>query len=180
MNLTITIGLDGKPDKALNIVAYAFDRGGRLIASAPLKGSQVQIKSEGDNVPARILFALPLPEKRTQALSIGELERMRAYEPVWHFDPKKFEYELLPIPEFNWKWWWLCACRVRGRVVKSVDVHGVIQDMPVCHARVHICEVDPLLLVIPRLPDDIIDRIRLIRWVPIPRLPGKICSRSGR
>lgn len=160
MKIVITIGLDGKPDKNLDIVAYAFDHGGSLIASAPLKGQQVQLKSKDNNMPTRILFAPPLSNKRMQTPSIGELERLRAYEPVWHFDPKKFEYELLPIPEFNWKWWWLCACRVRGRVVKPVNVHGIIQDMPVCHARVHICEVDPLLIVIPRLPDDIIDRIR--------------------
>jgi hypothetical protein len=160
MKIVITVGLDGKPDKNLDIVAYAFDHGGQLIASAPLKGQQVQFKSKDDNIPARILFAPPLAKNRTQAPTIAELERLRAYEPVWRFDPKKFEYELLPIPEFNWQWWWLCACRVRGRVVKSVNVHGVIQDMPVCHARVHVCEVDPLLLVIPRLPDDIIDRIR--------------------
>lgn len=160
--IVINVGLDGKPDKKLDIVAYAFDHGGRLIASAPLKEQQVQLNldSKDGNIPARILFAPPLAKNRTQAPSIGELERLRAYEPVWHFDPKKFEYELLPIPEFNWHWWWLCACRVRGRVVKSVNVHGVIQDMPVCHARVHICEVDPLLIVIPRLPDEIIDRIR--------------------
>lgn len=160
--IVINVALDGKPDKKLDIVAYAFDHGGRLIASAPLKDQQVQLISKDDNMPApeRILFAPPLAKNRTQAPTIGELERLRAYEPVWRFDPKKFEYELLPIPEFNWHWWWLCACRVRGRVVKSVNFHGVIQDMPVCHARVHICEVDPLLIVIPRLPDEIIDRIR--------------------
>lgn len=160
MNIKITVGLDGKPDKDLDIVAYAFDHGGRLIASAPLKGQQVQFKNKDDRVPARILFAPPLAEKRAQAPSIETLERLRAYEPVWRHDPKKFEYELLPIPDFHWKHWWRCACRVRGRVVKPVNFHGVIQSMPVCHARVHICEVDPLLLVIPRLPDEIIDRIR--------------------
>lgn len=160
MNLKITVGLDGKPDKDIDIVAYVFDHGGRFIASAPLKGQQVQFKSKDDHVPARILFAPPLAEKRNDAPSIDELERMRAYEPVWRYDPKKFEYELLPIPDFNWKHWWRCACRVRGRVVKPGNVHGVIQNMPVCHARVHICEVDPLPILIPRLPDDIIDRIR--------------------
>lgn len=159
MNIKITVGLDGQPDREIDIVAYAFDQGGRLLASAPLKGRQVQLKSKDHPAPARILFAPPLGQKRVPA-SIEELERLRAYEPVWRFDPKKSEYELLPIPELNWKHWWLCACRVRGRVVKPVNFHGLIQNMPVCHARVHICEVDPLLILIPRLPDEIIDRIR--------------------
>ncbi|MDD1607970.1 MAG: hypothetical protein LUQ18_05650 [Methylococcaceae bacterium] len=170
MNIDITIGLDGKPDKGLNIVAYVFDQKDILVGIAPLKDRQVQLKIKENHSPARLFFA-PLTEKRKQTPTIGELERLRAYEPVWHFDPKKNQYELLPIPEFNWKWWFLCSCRVRGRVVKSVNFHDVIQDMPVCHARVHICEVDPLWLLIPRLPDSIIDRIRdelLKPWPPIP------------
>jgi len=171
MNIEITISLDGKPDKDLSIVAYAFDQKGLLIASAPLKGRQVQLKIKEDHVPARVLFAPPPVEKRTETPTIEALERLHAYEPVWEFESKKNQYELLPIPEFNWKYWWLCACRVRGRVVKAVNFNGVIQDMPVCHARVHICEVDPFWLLIPRLPDFIIDRIReelLKPWPPIP------------
>jgi len=155
--IVINIVLDGKPDKKPDIVAYAFDHSGQLIDSVPLlEEQQVQF----NNAPARILFAPPLPTNTKQIPTIEQLERLRAYEPVLYFNPKESEYNLLPIPEFHWKWWWQCACRVRGRAVKPANVHGVIHDMPVCHARVHICEVDPLPLIIPRLPDDIIDRIR--------------------
>ena len=42
MNMKFTIGLDGKPDNELDIIAYAFDHSGGFIGSAPLKGQQVQ------------------------------------------------------------------------------------------------------------------------------------------
>ena len=76
------------------------------------------------------------------------------------FNPKKNVYELLPIPDFHWKWWLWCMCRVRGRVVRPVTINGITYDMPVCHARVHICEVDPFWILVSRLPDDVIWRLR--------------------
>ena len=97
--MQFTIDLDGKPDSELDIIAYAFDHRGSFIGSAPLKGQQVQFNTKNDDVPARILFAPPLAEERNAAPTIEELERMRAYEPMWLYDPKKFEYELLPIPD---------------------------------------------------------------------------------
>lgn len=179
MSLKLTIGFEGKPDKEINVVAYAFDHRGALIASAPVKNGQAQFKIKDDTQrPSRLFFAPPpAPEqiKRDNIPTLEEMERLRAYEPMWNFDSKKAEYELLPIPEFHWKWWLWCACRVRGTVVRPVSIGGVHHEMPVCHARVHVCEVDPLYLLIPRLPDDIIRRIRddlleLIE-IPIPRPP---------
>lgn len=164
MQLKFSVSFEGKPDKELDVVAYLFDHRGDALASAPLKNGQIQFKvKDGDHAPMRLMLGPPAPEarsKRDKLLSIESLERRRAYEPQWRFDPKKFEYDLAPIPEFHWKWWWLCFCRVRGRVVKPVTIHGTTHDMPVCHARVHICEVDPLWLILPRLPDNVIDRIR--------------------
>ena len=54
------------------------------------------------------------------------------------------------IPEIIWKLWPICICRIRGRVIRPIEG----QDMPVNNdARVHICEVDPFLIIIKRLPD---------------------------
>ena len=163
MQIKFSVGFEGKPDKALNVSAYLFNHRGDLVASAPLKNGQVQLKIGDDEYPPmRLLFGPPIAarETREKAPGIETLERRGAYEPQWLFERKKVEYELAPIPEFHWRRWWLCACRVRGRVVRPVTIHGETVDMAVCHARVHICEVDPLWFVIPRLPDAIIDRIR--------------------
>lgn len=159
MQLEFTLNFEGKPDKDLEVVAYLFDRRGDLLASAPLKNGHVQFRLK-EGTPGRLLLGPPAVREPGGTPAAGWLERRRAYEPQWTFNPKIAEYQLAPIPEFHWKWWWLCACRVRGRVVRPVTVHGAAYEMPVCHARVHICEVDPLWWIIPRLPDDIIDRIR--------------------
>jgi hypothetical protein len=54
-----------------------------------------------------------------------------------------------------------------------VGTGGATQDMPVCGARVHICEVDRWPLIIARLPDHEILRLRddLIDILRHPRLP---------
>jgi len=177
MLLKFTTGFEGKPEKEMTIVAYVFDHRGTLITSATVKKGEVQLEIKNDEQrPGRLFFAAPSPSlNRDKPITLNDMERLQAYEPTWNFDPKKNEYELLPIPEINWKWWLWCSCRVRGKVVRPVVIGGEHHEMPVCHARVHVCEVDPLYLLIPRLPDDIIRRIRdelleLIE-IPIPRPP---------
>lgn len=178
--LQFKVPFEGKPEQGIEVAAYAFDRQGKLVATAPVKSGQAQLDLSAEQArSARIFFGPSLTDKRDAASpTVAMMERLHAYEPHWTIDPKKRVYDLLPIPEYYWKWWLWCSCRVRGKVVKPVAVGGVVQDMPVCHARVHICEVDRLYLVIPRLPDDIIRRLRdeLIRVYerpfPFPPEPG--------
>lgn len=173
--LQFTIPFEGKPDKSINLVLYAFSREGELLASAPVRDGAAQLTLPDAQAKFARLMIAPLrpngpPEK---SITPDELDRQRAYQPVWTFDPRQREYELLPIPEWYWKWWFWCSCRVRGRVVRPLSIDGVLHDMPVCNARVHICEVDRLWWLIPRLPDPIIIRIRdeilkQIEWPPRP------------
>jgi hypothetical protein len=174
-NVLFKAAFDGTPEKPLEIMAYAFDHQGHLVASAPLKDGQASLPVSADALRGTRLFFAPAPPKaRDTKVTLASLARLKPYEPVWKFDPKAQSYELLPIPDFLWKWWYWCQCRVRGQVVKSVVIGGVTYDKPVCGARVHICEVDQLWWIIPRLPDPIIWRLRdellaaLERPVPIP------------
>jgi hypothetical protein len=160
-NLQVTLNVEGQLSEEVNITAYAFDREGTLLASAPVKDGQVQLDlGETEARRARLLIGPSLEGRRGQPPSIASLERLHAYEPRFAYDPKKHVVELMPIPEVYWKWWIWCRCRARGKVVKPVTVGAVTADMAVCHARVHVCEVDPLWLLIPRLPDVIVDRLR--------------------
>ena len=167
------IGFEGSPDKGLNVVAYAFDRQGNLLASSPLKDGLVQLPLSLDQArTARIFFAPAQPQERTyEKITPDTMISLHAYEVTWKFEPKTRAYELLPIPEFLWKWWFFCSCRVRGQVLKPVNVGGSIVDLPVCNARVHICEVDPIWWIIPRLPDPLIIRLRdeLLKELEHPR-----------
>jgi len=173
--LQFITSFEDQPEQPIDLVAYAFDRSGELIAMAPVKEGRAYFKLDARQLKhARIFFA-PAPEGREQKPMLEDMERLRAYEPVWEFNPEQRAYELLPIPHEIWKWWWLCRCRVRGRVVRPVTIRGTTYELPVCNARVHICEVDAFPRLILRLPDDIIRRIRdqlLVEvrrpWPPIP------------
>ena len=171
--LEFKTSFEGKPDKAINVFAYAFDRQGNLLASAPVKEGSAHLTLDLDRARTARIFFAPEPPKESDEMQVtlNTMQRVRAYEASWTFDLKKREYELLPFPEYYWKCWFLCACRVRGQVVKPVSIGGSTIDLPVCNARVHVCEVDPILWMIPRLPDPIIIRLRdeLLREIEFPR-----------
>lgn len=162
--IVFNVPFEGQPDKEMVVTAYAFDRNGRLLASAPFNAAAGRFALDlgpRDAKQAR-LFIAPTPPKERQPkeISIDLMERWQAYEPVWQYDPQREQFELLPVPELNWRWWPWCFCRVRGRVVRPVEIKGETYEMPVCHARVHVCEVDRIPRLILTLPDKDILRLR--------------------
>lgn len=100
---------------------------------------------------------------------MATLQRRGAYQPILRLTPNR-EFLLRPLPEYLLPLWRWRRCRVAGKVVKQFTIDGVVRDMPVCHARVHICEVDQLRLALPTLPDDLLTRWRddLLRPFPLP------------
>jgi len=142
-------------------VAYAFDQQGKFLVRAPLKDGKVSLSvSENQGKRLRLFFAPDLGGKRAQEPTLELMARLQAYAPSWRYDSQTRTYQLPAIPDYHWKVWLWCKCRVRGQVVRPVTHEGTTQDMPVCYARVHICEVDPVWLLIQRLSDDLIRRLR--------------------
>lgn len=173
--LHLKVPLEGTPDEHLAIVAYAFDARGDLLDSKPVEKGEVRLAvGAADASHARILLGPPLPAGADTVPTIERLQRLQAYEPAWRFDPKRTIHDLLEIPERLWKPWLWCTCLIRGQVVRRVSVAGILEDLPVCAARVHICEVDPLPWIILKLPDDLVYRLRddlwreLVKPFPIP------------
>ena len=159
------------PDNAKNvkILAYAFSQGGKLIASAPLDAKgQASLKIPApvqDSTEVRVLIG-PGPEKETP---LDELLRRGAQGTRLRIDPKMESAEasfniLLPVLDC----WLRSACVVRGTLLKRIATGGVSVDYPVCQSRVEIYEVDPLVIILPRIPDLIIDRIRELIIDPVP------------
>jgi len=166
-------------EQELDLAAYITDRmTGEVIASKPIKDGRFELELEEARVRALSISIAPVRPDLGDALPTkSQLARLRAYEPVFTFDPKQRKYELKEIPSALTRFWWLCFCRVRGKVVKPVSSGGVTVDMPVCHARVHICEVDPIWIILERLPDPDIFRLRddllevIERPIPVPPEP---------
>lgn len=157
--LNLRVPLEGKPDPELAVHVYVFTRDGKFLASAPLEEGKAQLPVEFDKTAATQLFVGPELRKGDHP-TLALMQKMHAYKPALRFDPLKTIQELLPIPESIWKLWCIRICHVIGRVVKPVTVAGTVENKPICHARVHICEVDMLRLVLLKLPDLIIHRLR--------------------
>lgn len=154
--------------------ALLFNRGCCLVARAPVKNGKAKLeiedKRQGRN--ARLFIAPHNKGARLEEPTIERLERLRALE--LPFDLERPQIEVLVPPELL-PWWQWCLCWVRGRVVRVGD--DLPGPLPVCGARVHVCEVDPWPLVLRRLDDDHILRLRdelIPKFKPRPLEPGPL------
>jgi len=153
---------EGTPDQAIQVELYAFDRSGRFLDQTAVEENIARLRMDQDQAArTRLFFGPPLPESMQQEKpTLKTMGRLHAYEAVWRFDPDARVYEIAPYPEHLWRCWLWCSCRVRGQVVRPLEVGGELQELPTCHTRVHICEVDPFPRLIYRLPDYRILRLR--------------------
>jgi hypothetical protein len=158
------------------VMVYLFNTKGRYLESALVENGQATF-----SLPAKVagqgirLFVGPdfeMPEPP----SLSTLARFEAYEKRWKIDPQNPRVEIF-IPKLVWELWILCKCLVRGRLVKQVTLpDGSVKQLPICHARVTICEVDPLSRIIAKLSPNLLIRLRddLIKSFekPIPSIPS--------
>ncbi len=165
-NLLEAQGAEATPKSA----AYAYSAGGRLLARKALdeKGTTAlgfNVAEQGSRV--RVMVGPDLEDKEP---TIDDLLRHGAVEQTLRADARNLNlsanFQVLPN---IWKSWILSLCFVRGTMLKRVISGGVPIDLPVCNATVEIYEVDPLYIIIPKLPDLIIERIR--DYVINPPLP---------
>lgn len=172
--LRFTVNLQ---EDAPALTLHLFSAGGTHLGSAPVEDGEatLSVPAEFDGRPGTVYLG-PTAEAEEPAPSIGRLNRLGAHrEPIRILkDDPRFEFT---VPDVFWPTW--CLCVVKGRLVKRVTLpDGTQAEQPVCNARVTICEVDRFPILIERLPDDILDRLRddLIvdgPWPPIP-LPWPI------
>lgn len=165
-----------REDKRPATAAYAFSDGGRLISQASLdaKGqATLNLPATREATAVRVLIGPASQDKDVPALD--ELLRRGAIEQHVALRPGEKLPELhVPIYPDLWRYWLIGLCLVKGTVLKRVTRDGVGQDFPVCHATVEIYEVDPLWIVLPKLPPYVIDHLRDIlagKQPPVP-LPG--------
>ena len=159
------------------VTAYVFSREGRLLGSAALdaKGSgAVSVPVPAQPLDVRIILGPPPTEKARP--DVSDLVRRGAQEQHVRIDPRSAELSPVQFDIFQpiWDCWFRSACLVRGTLLKRHATGGVFVDYPVCNARVEIYEVDPIWIIIPRLPDPVIDHLRDLiagKLTPIP-IPG--------
>ncbi|MGH8582510.1 MAG: hypothetical protein ACREWG_06895 [Gammaproteobacteria bacterium] len=162
-----------KADKAPEVSAYAFSSEGKFLATAPVdaKGAAT-LKVPASSSVAR-LRVLVGPKFEKDSADFNDLIRRGAQEKHLRVDakPARREVELTIFPDI-WRCWLWGFCFVRGNLNKRVLVGGQYESYPVCNATVEVYEVDPIWVIIPKLPDLVLDRLRDIivnpRPIPIP------------
>ncbi|MEZ4360095.1 MAG: hypothetical protein R3B48_07940 [Kofleriaceae bacterium] len=172
VNLHVSASLCAEPgDQRPAVVAYAFSASGHLLGRAELddKGAATLALKLGDAATAvRVL----LGPQAGDAPRLDELLRRGAVERELRALPERDQLKLeLPLGPDLWRPW-LRRCLVKGRLLKRDPGASGAPDLPVYGATVEIYEVDPLHIVLPRLPPPWLARLRdLIAGPIVPPFP---------
>jgi hypothetical protein len=170
--LEIRTTITERPAELTSVVAYAFSQGGTLLDMQPLdKGGSAKLALPVGKEAQAVRVVLG-PELDKDELDVGELLRRGGLDAHVALRPNM---ERLPPLRFElgpdvWPHWIGRRCLVKGTLLKSVVAGGITLKLPVCNAAIDIYEVDPWPLIIIKLPEYEIDRLRDIvvgPWPPI-------------
>ncbi|NOT86104.1 MAG: hypothetical protein HOP02_15280 [Methylococcaceae bacterium] len=152
---TLKILLEEQLDFKGDIAAFLFDSAGNLLEMSKVKEGKVSFSHSEQEVVRNRLFIAPVAnqsDENTEKPSIKMMERLSAYEPVLNHRGRLID--TIRVPSSIIDLWPICFCWVRGHVIKDDSV------LPVCGAKVHICEVDRFWRWILKLPDLEVFRFR--------------------
>ncbi|SRX54797.1 hypothetical protein [Aequorivita sp. CIP111184] len=167
-NFKIRVDFEQPPERDFPLIGFLFHCRGTLLQWQYVKDNILEFNLE--KLPQQTrklkinpeqlrLFIAPASNKNiTRISSIKELQSYMAYEPMINIDANN-GLNILPIPEVLSRFWIRCKCRVGGKISKWFRSGNSWQDRAVCKARVHICEIDPILYWINKIPDYIIAKI---------------------
>jgi hypothetical protein len=164
--VSVTLPDDDRARKA-ELAAYAFSPGGKLLDLKPIKDGDVTLRvpvgAEAANV--RIVVGPRLDAKQATVQEITRRGGVERHMRVAGAGDLKVAF---PIDIGTILCWLRGRCLVRGTVLKQTTVGGQPVELPVCDATVEIYEVDPFPIIIAKLPQDILDRLRDVILNPIP------------
>jgi hypothetical protein len=173
-------GFDPQLDKLPSARVYVFSGQGKLLAMQDLDEkltAALDLPGTRESRQLRVLVG-PRVESfedddkidRLPALTPDALLR-RGAEEMLHLPNADLPRLTIPVFPDKWKCWFLSLCVVRGELLKAVSG----QKYPIPNARVEIYEVDPIFIILPKLPRLVVDRIRefIVKPFPIPG-PGPV------
>lgn len=156
---------DENPETRKNAALFVFDEDGLLLEAVSLSDGEARLATPLQAFKRNLALLLgPLFPKEFGRKRISpEMVREKGGIPLLVrpnirrelIIAQKLPQFILPIFRF---------CNIKGGLTKNFLVDGQHKALPVCNARVHICEVDRLYLKWPDIPllvrDDLLDRIR--------------------
>ncbi len=166
----------GEISKDLHL--YLFDDKDQFLESTALNKGEAKLKTTAENIRGRsqIIIGPAIPkELKGRKISPILIRKMGGYQPSIRIDTKN-EIIISGLPKFKfptWEW-----CLITGNLSKSFTIDGENRVLPVCDARVHICEIDRIKWWWPKIPRPIITDLGLklkeiilkpkIKFPPIP------------
>jgi hypothetical protein len=173
LQIQVNIKLQPSPtgEKPPRAMAYGFTGTGHFIAKAAVNENGTATFSVPGADVARELRIIVGPETQEDQTTVSALTRRGAQEQIVRVQPG----EQLPpvsfvIPHQIWPCW-IRLCLVQGTLLKSVLSGGIPVDFPVCGADVQIYEVEPIEIIIARLPISAIEGFRQAVINPPPPPP---------
>jgi hypothetical protein len=177
--LTVTTSLlDARSgEEAPQTFVYLFSRNGDYLTRQPVDKSgrtSVPVSVAEQRQGVRVLVG---PATGAEEDAYGELTRRGAVEQSITLDRAKDAELSFQLNRPDWERWLIGQCCVKGHVLKRVGSGANAIDLNVCESTVEIYEVDPWYIILQRIPDSILDRIRQIVLEPIqwpPVGPGPV------
>jgi len=162
VEILVTASLEGSgsSEKRPKIAAYAFSQGGRLLAAERIgDGGQASLRVPA--VPAATAIRVLVgPERDGHTPDLADLLRVGAVDSHLRLDPASTSLAVThSVLQPVWLPWLQGLCCVRGTLSKGY-ADGV--ELPVCNAIVEIYEVEPWWLIIPKIPADILAKLRQV------------------
>ncbi len=165
--LQFKVQFDGTPNEAITYRVIVFDRDEKPVYESPVRENNFSLPFSAEDLKGKRIFLAPYSEARKTTASLDALEKGNGFEVNIPSVINPDEPVLVStIPQYIWCWWLFCFCQVRGRVFNLCGN----EYLPVYKARVHICEVDPVIWYLQKLPDYEIIKLRddilgkIIHW----------------
>lgn len=166
--LVVSVALQGAADKTPESFAYLFTRDGDYLDRKPVDKSGQATFAVDVAQERQALRVLVGPSTGAEEDAYEELVRRGAVEATLTMDRGKDLAHTAEIAQPDWERWLLGRCCVKGHVLKRIGSGPSAVDLNVCESTVEVYEVDPWFIIIDRIPDSIIDKIRKIVLEPIP------------
>jgi hypothetical protein len=163
VQVSVTLQQSETGDRSPQAIAYGFTDTGHFVTKAAVDSSGSVTLTVPTVLSARNIRVVVGPELSGEKQpSLSDLTRRGAQEQFVRVDPGAVVSPVnFAIPTEIWRCW-IRLCLVKGTLLKSVDSGGLPVDFPVCGAQVQIWEVEPLEVILERVPVSIIEKLRQV------------------
>ncbi|AYN67964.1 hypothetical protein D1013_11550 [Euzebyella marina] len=172
--VTVKIDIKGQSlQKDLQI--FVFDKNENLLEATALNKEQIKLKTSANEIKSRgqIFIGPSIPKEfEKRKLTPVTIKKMGGYEPSIRLDVNN-DITISKLPNIifpNWYW-----CLITGNLSKTFTIDGQNETLPICEARVHICEVDRIKWWWPKIPRAVITdlgkKLKEILTIPEVKFP---------